>query len=188
MGYFDNEKNVGEYIKMAEGYDGSFLIEVLKQHLAEGSTVLELGMGPGKDLDILGKSYRTTGSDSSQVFLELYRKEHAGADLLHMDAVDLGTERKFDCIYSNKVLIHLTTTELKKSLEKQAQILKAPGMIMHSFWFGDKEDEEYQGLRFVYYTESELTDIFNTSYQIIEMHRYKEMKKNDSVYVLASFL
>jgi len=70
MSYFDDGKNVDEYIRMAEGYDGRELIAILKMHLPAGSTVLELGMGPGKDLDLLAQTYTVTGSDYSNVFLE----------------------------------------------------------------------------------------------------------------------
>jgi cyclopropane fatty-acyl-phospholipid synthase-like methyltransferase len=57
MGYFDERKNVDAYIQMAEGYDGRELITILKKRLPAGSTVLELGMGPGIDLDLLAESY-----------------------------------------------------------------------------------------------------------------------------------
>ena len=53
MGFFETEEGVNEYIKMAEGYDGKDLIKVFENYLPKGSTVLELGMGPGKDLDML---------------------------------------------------------------------------------------------------------------------------------------
>ena len=65
MSFFHEEKNVKEYISMCEGYDGEELINILRNNLAEGSTILELGMGPGKDLDILQKYYKMTGSDYS---------------------------------------------------------------------------------------------------------------------------
>jgi len=50
MGYFDTNEGVDEYIETAEGYDGRELIEILRSHVPSGSSVLELGMGPGKDL------------------------------------------------------------------------------------------------------------------------------------------
>ncbi len=68
MGFYDTEGGVKEYVEMAEGYDGAELVEVLKKHLPEGSTVLELGMGPGKDLALISRSYTVTGSDSSAAF------------------------------------------------------------------------------------------------------------------------
>ena len=53
MGYYDSEKNVKAYLEMADGYDGADLIAVLERYLPTGASVLELGMGPGKDLDLL---------------------------------------------------------------------------------------------------------------------------------------
>ena len=119
MGFFDTEKGVNEYIKMAEGYDGRALIKIFKNYLRKDSKVLELGMGPGKDLDILGENFVVTGSDNSSVFLEKYREKNPKADLMLLDAVTLNTDRKFDGIYSNKVLHHLTTEDLKTSLKNQ---------------------------------------------------------------------
>ena len=75
MGFFDTEKGVEQYIKMAEGYDGAELIKILQKYLPENSNILELGMGPGKDTDILKKSYEVTGSDNSQIFLDKYKKK-----------------------------------------------------------------------------------------------------------------
>ena len=58
--YYDNEKNARDYIEMAEGYDGRELIKVLKQYLPDGASLLELGMGPGVDLELLNQSYQVT--------------------------------------------------------------------------------------------------------------------------------
>ena len=183
MGFFDERKNVDAYIKMAEGYDGHDLIKVLQGSLPSGSTVLELGMGPGVDLDLLAEVYSVTGSDSSKVFLELYREKHPGADLIHLDAVSLETERRFECLYSNKVLHHLTKGELKQSFLRQHQIVSQGGLLMHTFWYGNKE-EEHQGLRFVYYTEEELLQHFGQGFDVVAMKRYDELEADDSFYVL----
>jgi len=86
MWFFDTEKGVQEYIKMAEGYDGVELIRILQKYLPANSTVLELGMGPGKDMDILKKLYIVTGSVNSQIFLDKYKKNNPDADLLLLDA------------------------------------------------------------------------------------------------------
>ena len=183
MGYFDDRGNVDEYISMADGYDGRELIDVLKMHLAPDSTVLELGMGPGKDLDLLAKSYTVTGSDSSQIFLALYREHHPKADLMALDAVSIETERIFDCIYSNKVLHHLSKADINRSFISQRVRLPIGGISMHSFWFGDDE-EEYQGLRFVYYTEDELLNIIGPGFEVVALERYTELENDDSLYIL----
>ena len=184
MAYFDDAKNVRQYIKMAEGYDGRELIKVVKRHLPKGSSVLELGMGPGKDLDLFTKHYRATGSDSSQVFLNLYRKRHEDADLLLLDAVTIETDRRFDGLYSNKVQHHLTKKELRRSLEAQERILNPGGVLFHTFWRGSRT-EEYHGLLFVYYMESELREIFQARFEVLSVETYKEMAKDDSLYIVS---
>ena len=183
MGFFDNENNVQEYLKIADGYDGTELIKILKTHLRKDASVLELGMGPGKDLDILKKSFKVTGSDSSEVFLDLYRKNNPDADVILLDAVTLKIDKQFDCIYSNKVLMHLKTEELKKSFLRQKQIVKKGGILFHSFWHGEKE-EEFNGLRFVYYTEETIKKAIGDSFELIEFKQYKEMEKDDSFYIV----
>lgn len=91
---------------MVKGYDGVELIKILQNYLSKDSTVLELGMDLRKELDILKESYKVTGSDRSQLFLNKYKENHQDADVLLLDAVNIPTNRKFDCIYSNKVLHH----------------------------------------------------------------------------------
>ena len=75
MGFFDDEKNVEKYIKESEEYNGSELIRILKKYLPSSSTVLELGMGPGKDFEILSRNFQVTGSDYSQIFIDIYKKK-----------------------------------------------------------------------------------------------------------------
>lgn len=184
MGYYDDERTAREYIAMADGDDGRELIAILSKHVPDGSQVLELGMGPGKDLDILAKNYEVTGSDKSQVFVDLYRQEHPNADLLVLDAVTLDTGRKFDCIFSNKVLHHLNPDELRRSLQRQHLLLNDGGYVMHSFWKGEGSDE-MSGLMSFYQSEERLISSFSGLYDIISIMTYDELDIGDSVYVIA---
>jgi trans-aconitate methyltransferase len=153
LGFFDTEEGVSEYLEMAKGHDGRELILRIREHLAPGSTVLELGMGPGTDLEILSAHYRVTGSDSSNLFLEIYRKINPEADLLLLDAVTIETDKRFDCIFSNKVLHHLERSDLETSVPRQAAVLEEDGLVAHSFWSGNKI-EEHGGLHFVIPSEA----------------------------------
>lgn len=183
MGFYDHEDTVETYIQMAEGYDGRLLVAVLKQQLPAGSTVLELGMGPGKDLPLLEDHFSVTGSDVSAIFLQRYRKNHPAADLLLLDAVTLETERHFDAIYSNKVLHHLTANELQESFQRQAELLNPNGLLLHTFWYGTGM-EKHQGLRFSYYTEASLRAVVGPAFDIIAAVRYAEIEDGDSLYLL----
>jgi len=183
MGYFDSEKNVSDYIKMVEGYDGTELIYELRSFLKNGSTVLEIGMGPGVDLDILKEYYKVAGSDNSSIFVDRYKKIHPDADVFLLDVKKMELDRKFDCIYSNKVLIHLTKEECLQSLKKQKMALNPLGILFHSFWHGDKI-EEHHDLLFTYYTEDELKFMVKDDYDILKIQKYKEFEKDDSIYVI----
>ena len=183
MGFFDNIDNINEYINMSMVYDGKELIEILKLYLKPGSSLLELGMGPGKDLDILSENYKVTGSDFSTLFLELYWKSHPDTDLLRIDAVELKTERKFDCIYSNKVLHHIRKTELEESFKNQLRILSIDGLVFHTFWLGDKE-ENHHGLRCIYYTPDNLMKLIPKNFEVLKIEKYKELEENNSFYII----
>ncbi len=183
MGFFDTEKGVEEYVKIAAGFDGAELIKILQEFLPEKSLVLEIGIGPGKDLDMLRKTYAVTGSDNSQIFLDRYKRLNQNADLLNLDAVTLSTDRNFDCIYSNKVLHHLITDDLKISLKKQKEILNPGGILFHSFWKGNKT-ENMEGLLFVYYELDTLRQLFEPDFEILELKIYTEDQKDDSIYAI----
>lgn len=186
MGFFDTREGVRQYVEMTEGADGRELIAVLKSHLPAGSSVLELGMGPGRDLDLLRLTFEATGSDGSAAFLDLYREAHRDADLLQLDAVVLDTDRRFDALYSNKVLHHLPREQMARSLARQREILNGDGLMMHSFWHGEKDGEEHEGLLFTRYTEAGLERAFaGAGYEVVEMTRYGEMNDDDSLYVVA---
>ena len=101
MGYFDSKRNVDAYVRMAAGYDGSVLVAVLERHLPAGSSVLEIGMGPGKDLHLLRRRFHPTGSDRSAIFVDHVRAAQPEADVLLLDAVTMQTDRRFDAVYSN---------------------------------------------------------------------------------------
>jgi cyclopropane fatty-acyl-phospholipid synthase-like methyltransferase len=183
VGYYDTEENAREYMHIAEGFDGRELIERLRELLDPGSTVLELGMGPGKDLRMLAETYKVTGSDLSDAFLSLFRQENPEADLLKLDAVAINTDRRFDCIYSNKVLHHLTRAELQSSMARQAEILAPGGLILHTFWKGNGV-EEMGGLRFVYYTEDDIRSLVERNYQVVILESYTEMEHDDSILLI----
>lgn len=183
MNYYDDPKNAEQYIKMADGYDGQKLIDRLLTYLPAGTTVLELGMGPGTDLELLAQHYVVTGSDRAQPFLDRYRALNNSADLLLLDAVTLETERTFDAIYSNKVLYHLTRDELRQSFARQVDLLNPGGIALHSFWVGEDEEDQH-GLHFAYYTEETLRAQIGAAFEVLEIGRYTEMSADDSLWII----
>lgn len=184
MTFYDDPKNAEDYIKLAKGYDGAKLIALLEPQLAKGASVLELGMGPGVDLDLLAKRYKVTGSDYSAYFLDRYKEQHPDSDLIELDAAKINTDRTFDCIYSNKVLHQFSDEQLNTSFAKQSDALNDSGLILHSFWLGD-EVMEMHGTTFYYRPIKDVTERLATHFELIDAQTYTEMEDGDSFWVLA---
>ena len=182
--YYEDEKNVNHYIKFTPAHDGALLIDVLVDNLETGASVLELGMGPGKDFQLLQQHFTVTGSDFSQAFLERYRSKDSEAELLHLDARTIATDRRYDAVFSNKALIHMSSTELQTSFNRQHQVLNDNGLILHSFWYGEGENT-FNDLTLVYHNEKDLAKMLDDSFDILELEQHAKMHDGDSIYVLA---
>ena len=184
MSFYDDPDNVKKYIQMCEDYDGRNIYKLLGKHLSVNSTLLELGSGGGLDIEYLKKNYSVTGSDLSEEFLKVCKEKHPEISFLKLNAQKLEISEVYDCIYSNKVLHHLTKEALKESLLEQAKLLSPKGIIAHSFWLGE-ENEEMHGLLFSYYNQEELLGIISDSFEILSTLSYKEFEEGDSLFVIA---
>jgi len=183
MSFYDKIENVKTYMQMCEGYDPTELITLLKKYLEKGSTLLELGMGPGNDLDVLKNDFTVTGSDITEHFLTLYKEKSPTSDIMKLDAISLETNRRFDCIYSNKVLMHLTTEDLRKSIINQKNILNANGLICHTFWKGTSQ-EYMEGTLFQNYLEDDLLTLFHKEFELLYIESFKELEDDDSIVLI----
>ncbi len=181
--YYKTKESVQEYIQAAKGFDGKELIEKLAKFLPKDTTVLELGSGPGSDWAILDKSYQVTGSDNSSEFLRLLRSKNPNHEFLELDATTIVTDKRFDGIYSNKVLHHLTDVELQRSIQRQHEILSSGGVICHSFWKGEGS-EVFNGLFVNYHEEEEIRAFFGRQFEVLLVENYEEFEPGDSVLLI----
>jgi SAM-dependent methyltransferase len=183
MNFYDDPDNVDKYIEMCEGYDGSNLHQLLQKNLAAGSSILELGCGVGADIAALKKHYNMVGSDNSLEFIKRCSARHPELKFLQLNAVELAVDDKFDCLFSNKVLHHLTESDLRTSLEKQRNLLNPKGIIAHSFWLGEGS-EEMEGLVFNYYSKEAIFSLVSEYFDIIDTLEYQEFKEGDSIFII----
>ncbi len=181
--YYHTKESVKEYIRLADGIDGSELIEKLQQYTSKNSSILEIGSGPGSDWEILSKNYSVTGSDNSAEFIKRLTAKYPDGEFLELDAVTLLTEKKFDVIYSNKVMHHLTDTELIDSIKRQYEILNTNGIICHSFWKGESS-EVFKGMLVNCQETENLKEFFGNHFDILLLESYKEFEDNDSLLLI----
>jgi len=115
------------------------------------------------------------------LFVDRYKSQHPNADVIVLDAVDIKTDRRFDGIYSNKVLQHLPKPIAAKSIEAQNRVLRPNGIALHSLWHGDSADEHH-GLLFQQYTIDTFSDLVANYFDIVESTRHTEVEADDSLY------
>ncbi len=184
MDFYSDPSKVDEYEKMCDEYDGAEIYKVLDKHLTKNSTLLELGSGPGNDIQYFQKKYRVTGSDLSEEFLLRCRKKFSNIPFEKLDAVLIETNEVYECIFSNKVLHHLDRENLEKSLKRQQQVITPNGIFAHTFWLGDKEFT-MEGMLFVFYDRDELLSLVSKYFNILESYEYSELKERDSIFIVA---
>lgn len=182
--YYQSKESVEGYLKAAADVNSKLLIEKLKGFLPTGSTLLELGSGPGTDWQILNETYNVTGSDNSDEFLNHLKAKNPDGTFLNLDAVTIDTKQKFDGIYSNKVLHHLDDEELEKSIAAQLETLNPNGIVCHSFWKGEGTDM-FNGMYVNYHSTSELKQFFEADFEILLLEEYTEFEDNDSLVLIA---
>ena len=185
MSYFQKRENVDLYTGMMLGYDNSFVISEVEKTLTPNSSLLELGMGIGIDLVSLSKKYRVVGSDYSQLFVDDFKLK-TDLEVIVLDAIKMDIERKFDCIYSNKVLQHLSKEDFIISLNNQYKHLNENGIIFMTLWNGTHREEfEFDGqLRFVYYNGATIEKIIPKELKIEDIVPYSEFESNDSMIII----
>jgi len=182
--YYKTKESVEEYIQMAKDVSGKQLIDKLKRVLPANAFLLEIGSGPGTDWKILNELYDVTGSDNSTEFLNHLITEFPDGQFLELDAISLKTDKKFDGVYSNKVLHHLKDYELAESIKRQYEILTPGGIICHSFWKGEGS-ELFKGLFVNYHNEVNLTEFHQDYFEILSIESYQEFEDGDSLLLIA---
>jgi len=181
--YYKTKESVDEYIRLAKDVNGKQLISKLEQFLKPNATLLELGSGPGTDWKLLNQLYRVIGSDNSPEFLNHLKKDNQQGEFLDLDAVTLAIDQKLDGIYSNKVLHHLSDTELVESIQRQYETLQPNGIICHSFWKGEG-NEFFKGLFVNYHTEESLKACLSDHFELLSIESYREFEDEDSLLVM----
>ena len=182
--YYNSQESVADYLKAAAEVDSRQLIEKLEAFLPAGSSLLELGSGPGTDWRILNETYSVIGSDYSEEFLNHLKPENPDGEFLQLDAITLEIEQQFDGIYANKVLHHLTDEELEKSIAAQLNTLNQSGIVCLSFWKGEGT-ETFKGMFVNYHTATELRKLFEPHFEILLLEEYQEFEEGDSLLLIA---
>ena len=164
-------------------FKDTYVVEQFKSRIDPSEKVLELGSGPGNDYDFLKDHYNITGSDYSDVFLKDLQKKYREGKFIKLNALTMNLDEKYDVIFSNKVLHHLSKEHLAISLQKQYETLNEGGMIFHAMWRGKGKEWKKKSMPFIKYQPEDIEQM-KGKFKIKEIIDYTEMKENDSFIII----
>lgn len=131
--------SVAAYSNNPEGYEETYRTHRLQlpqrftAMLPRTSRVLDLGCGPGRDLDIFASDgHRVTGIELNEDFVVMARKRH---HVLHADMRHLSTlfpDSSFDGIWAQASLVHLSHKEVLGVIADCYQLLQSLGIFYAS--------------------------------------------------------
>lgn len=142
-------KNAAEYFEQTVNIDMQESLDEFKELLPEGSSVLDLGCGSGRDsVYFVTNGFDVTAMDGSEEMCNL-ASIHIGQDTLCLSFADMNFDEVFDGVWACASLLHVPSNEIEEILQKVIDSMKMNGVLFMSFHYG-----EYEGMREErYYTE-----------------------------------
>ena len=135
------EKHAKEYFDSTVEVDIKPLYERFLKYVPNGSRILDLGCGSGRDSKaFIDMGYQVSAIDSSPTLCKLAR-EYTGIDVQCADFLSLGSEPKYDAIWACASLLHASRTQLPVILENIRDTVVRGGAIYISFKHGEFEGE-----------------------------------------------
>lgn len=152
------ERYAAQYIERTPTTRSS-LVDDLIALAPVGSTVLELGSGPGRDAAALEDAgLRVHRSDGATSFVDRFRSAGIEARVLDVRSDDFGGP--YDALFANAVLLHVPRPTLAAVLERGLRAVRIGGVLATSFKKGDGDawsDKKLDAPRhFTYWHEADL--------------------------------
>jgi ubiquinone/menaquinone biosynthesis C-methylase UbiE len=150
---------------------------ILERRAPEAQTLLDVGCGTGRHLELLRERYLVEGLDINPVMLEIARERCPGVELHEADMVDFTIDHRFDVVISLFSAIAYVETEermraatlsMRRHLNPGGVLLVEPWFTPEAYWTGtitaNRVDEKDLKIAWMYTSERE------GSLSILDMH------------------
>ena|SRR5665811_757463 len=170
------EANVRKYVEGTPSDISSDVKDWIDRALSyapQGSTVLELGSGFGRDATYIeNKGYKVVRTDAAKAFVKLMQSRGHQARVLN--AITDDYSGLYTMVYANAVLLHFKPAETKQVLAKVYKSLEPNGIVAFTVKEGEGEswtEEKLNAPRyFCYWQENDLRQIVKEAgFTIIEL-------------------
>lgn len=112
-------------------------LKILGEYIKEGDSVLDLGCGNGRLLELFrGKNVDYVGVDNSEKLIEIAKKKNPGIFFQVADALNLPfPDNFFDKVFSIAVLHHIPSDDFRNQFIKEARrVLRPGGFLILTVW------------------------------------------------------
>lgn len=167
-----------DFIKGSIDADLSELRDRFLKYLLDGTHILDLGCGSGRDAKVfIDKGYQVTAIDGSSACCKL-AKDYIGQEV-HCSTFDqLSFIQEFDGVWASASLLHMPFGEITGILLLINQALRPGGILYASFKYGDFEGTR-NGRYFTDLTEESLVILLEpiNNFEIIETFVTDDVRK-----------
>lgn len=121
------------------------LRQLIRQHSTEARSLLDVGCGTGRHLELLGSEYERTGTDLSEEMLQVARLRCPDVPFHAEDMAVLTLDQTFDvvtCLFSAIAYVR-TAERMFAAISSMAHHLKPGGLLLvepwlypHQYWVG----------------------------------------------------
>lgn len=115
------------------------IIDFQKKHIPKGANILDLGCGPGNNINTileLDATCRFTGVDLSEELLGIARKKNPGCRYVCEDIRSVVFDSTYDVVLAAFCIVHLTDSETEDLIRRISCGLKEGGKLYLSFMEG----------------------------------------------------
>ena len=167
--YYEN--NAQTYCNETAKFDVDELHRSFLANLSNGSHILDLGCGSGRDSKaFLAAGYKVTAMDGSAE-VAAFAERVINQPVTVASFQELTFQNKFDGVWACASLLHCPRAQLENVLSLISRALVPNGVVYMSFKWGDKETYDKRGRYFNNYTDSSLLAVIQkvTSLTVLDI-------------------
>lgn len=170
-------KNAEQFYNETLNADMSMICDKFLKYIKQGSRILDVGCGSGRDsLCFLKRGCEVVSIDASEEMVKMSSRL-TGQNTLKMRFDEIDFDSEFDGIWACASLLHVPKADIKEVLYKIINSLKNDGVLFASFKYGNNEIIRDNRL-FNSYDEDGLQDLLRTfaQLQLIEIWKTQDVR------------
>lgn len=168
IGFYNG--NALQYFENTVGVDMSAICERFLKYIPSGGRIIDVGAGSGRDIKYFkDRGYAVDGIDASDEMCRL-ASEYVGIEVECKIIQEWNPQQKYDGIWANASLLHLSYDEIEKFILRAPDYLVSGGVLYISLKNGIQTGVDRDGRFFTDMSEEKVQQIVakGTAFYIVE--------------------